>query len=85
MFTKVFFGHPILRKLADQSRHVQQQVRQFAELESYGPAVHGELGRLFDSSYHGLQTERQFVAPRGFLLAESVVKWTDRVCGEDGI
>lgn len=53
----------------DQSRRVQQEVLQFADLASYGRAVHGQLGRRFDSC-HGLQTERQFVAPLGFLLAE---------------
>ena len=69
LFTKVFFGHRIWHKLAYQSRQVQQQVLQFANLRNYGPAVHGEIGRRFDSC-HGLQTERQIVAPVGFLLAE---------------
>jgi hypothetical protein len=81
--TKVFFGHHISRKLADQNPHVQQQVLQYAELESYGPAVHGELGSRFDSSCHGLQTERQFVALAGFCLqrcSQSVGKCIDRVC-----
>jgi hypothetical protein len=58
IFTNDFFGHRISRKLADQSRHVQQQVLQYADLESYGPAVNGELGLRFDSSCHGLLTER---------------------------
>jgi hypothetical protein len=44
IFTNVFFGHRISRKLADQSRHVQQHVLQFADLESYGPAVMVKLG-----------------------------------------
>ena len=46
----------------------------FADLETYGPAVHGELRRQFDSSCHGLQTARQFVAPVGFLLAEMLAE-----------
>ena len=74
IFTNVFFGHRISRKLADQSRHVQQQVLQFADLESYVPAVIGEFGRRFDSSCHGLQQERQFVALVGFLFAEMLAE-----------
>jgi hypothetical protein len=77
-----------LRKLADQSRHVQQHVLQFAYLESYGPAVHGELGRRFDSPCHGLQTEKQFVALLGSYLqrcSHSLGKWTDRVCRKGGV
>jgi hypothetical protein len=74
IFTNVFFGHRISRKLADQSRHVQQQVLQFADIESYGPAVHGELGPRFDPSCHGLLKERKFVALVGFLLADMLAE-----------
>jgi hypothetical protein len=73
LFTKVSLSHRIWHKLADQSRHVQQQVLQFANLGNYGPAVHGEIGRRFDSC-HGLQMERQIVAPVGFLLAEMLAE-----------
>jgi hypothetical protein len=69
IFTNVFFGQRISRKLTDQSRDVQQQVFQFDELERYGPEINGELCRRFDSSCHGLRTERKFVALVGFLFA----------------
>ena len=74
IFTNVIFGHRISRKLADQSRHVQQQVLQFADIESYGSEVDGELGPRFDLSCHGMQTERQFVELVGFLLAEMLAE-----------
>ena len=88
IFTNVFFGHRISRKLTDKSQHVQQQVLQFADLVTYGPAVHGELGRRFESSCLVLQTERQFVAFVGSYLqrcSQSEGKWTDRVCRNDGL
>ena len=87
IFTKVLFGHRISRNLADQSRHVQQHVLQFAYFESYGPAVHGELGRRFDSSCHGLQ-KKTIRCNFRFLFAEILAelgKWTDRVCRKDGV
>ena len=77
IFTNVFFGHRISHKLTEQSRHVQQQVFQFADLESYRPGVHGELGPRFDRSCHGLQTERKFVALLGFQFAEMLTE-----CGQ---
>jgi hypothetical protein len=78
----VFLGHRISRKLVDLSRHVQQRVLQIDDLESYGPAVHGELGPRFDSSCHGLQMERKSVALVGFLLAEMLAecRQRDRQC-----
>jgi hypothetical protein len=88
LLTNVFFGQCISRKLTDQSRHVQQQVLQFAELESYVNEIHAELGRRFDSSCHGLQTKRKFVALVGFFLqrySQSVGKWNYRVCRKDGV
>ena len=74
IFTNVFFGQRISRKLTDQRRDVQQQVFQFAELERYGPEINGELGRRFDSSCHGLRTERKFVALVGFLFPEMLAE-----------
>lgn len=58
----------------DQSRQVQEQVIQFADFDSYGPSVDGNLGRRFDSC-HGLKTERQFVAPVGSLFSEMLAEF----------
>ena len=88
VFTNVFFGQRISSKLADQIPHVQQLVLPFADLESNGLAVHGEFGRRFDASCHGLQAERKFVAIVGFLIercSQSVGKWTESVCRKDEI
>ena len=58
----------------------------YADLESYGPEVHGKLGRRFDSPCHGLQTKRQFVALVGFVFAEMLAECrTDRVCRKGGV
>ena len=88
IFTNVFFGHRTSLKLADQSRHVQQQAVQFADLQNYGPEVHGELCGRFDTSCHGLQTERQFVALVGFMIAEMLAECRQmdrRVSRKDGV
>ena len=74
IFTNVIFGQRISRKQTDQSRHVQQQANQFAELESYGSEVHGEIGRWFDPFCHGMQTERKFGALVGFLFSEMLAE-----------
>jgi hypothetical protein len=74
IFANIFFGHRISRKLADIIRHVQQQVLQSTDLETYGPAAHGEIGRRFVSTCHSLQTERQFVALVGFMHAEMLAE-----------